>query len=157
MLFLSIKKWQTDHKKLSTYMFLLSICGKIFERLMYNRLYEYLSKSLQGNLVLIQGIRVSISYYLLLMTCINLQTMILKLGLSFLTYLKAFDKHWHKGLISQLKQNRVAGNLLNTSANFLKDTKQKVVLNGQHSTWVNVEAGVLQSAILGPQLFLIYV
>ena len=53
-------------------MFLLSICGKIFERLMYNRLYEYLSKSLQGNLVLIQGIRVSISYYLLLMTCINL-------------------------------------------------------------------------------------
>ena len=72
MLFLSIKKWQTDHKKLSTYMFLLSICGKIFERLMYNRLYEYLSKSLQGNLVLIQGIRVSISYYLLLMTCINL-------------------------------------------------------------------------------------
>ena len=41
--------------------------------------------------------------------------------------------------------------------NFLKDRKQKVVLSGKHSTWVNVEAGVPQGSILGLLLFLMYI
>ena len=41
--------------------------------------------------------------------------------------------------------------------NFIKDRKQSVVLNGQNSTWVNVEAGVLEGSILGLLLFLIYI
>ena len=40
---------------------------------------------------------------------------------------------------------------------FLKDWKQKVVLNGQNSSWSNVEAGVPQGTILAPLLFLIYI
>ena len=66
----------------------------------------------------------------------------------FLDISKAFDKVWHKGLIYKLKQNRVAGNLLNTVTDFLKDRKQRVLLNGQNSTWVNVEAGVPQVQFL---------
>ena len=51
----------------------------------------------------------------------------------------------------------MAGNFLNTLANFLKDRKQRVVLNGKNSTWVSVEAGVPQGSILALLLFLIYV
>ena len=50
----------------------------------------------------------------------------------------------------------VAGNLLKTLADFLKDRQQRVVLNGQNSTWVNAEAGAPQGSILGPLHFLIY-
>ena len=41
--------------------------------------------------------------------------------------------------------------------NFLKDRKQRVFLNGQKSTWVNVEAGNPQGSILRPLLFSIYI
>ena len=36
----------------------------------------------------------------------------------------------------------VVGDLLDTLANFLKERKQRVVLNGQYSKWTNVEAGI---------------
>ena len=74
----------------------------------------------------------------------------------FLDISIAFDKVWHNGLIYKLKQNGVAGDLLDTLTNFLKERKQRVVLNGQYSVKANVEAGVPQGSILGLLLFLIY-
>ena len=47
--------------------------------------------------------------------------------------------------------------LLNILIDFVKETKQRVVLNGQHSKWSNISAGVQQGSILGPFLFLIYI
>ena len=75
----------------------------------------------------------------------------------FLNLSKAFDKVWHNGLIYKQKKNGLAGDLLDTLTNFLKEKKQRVVLNGQYSTWTNVEAGVPQGSILGLLLFLIYI
>ena len=75
----------------------------------------------------------------------------------FLDISKAFDKVWHKGLLFKLSQNGISGNLLDLLSSFLSDRKQRVLLNGQTSEWRNVTAGVPQSSILGPLLFLIYI
>ena len=53
--------------------------------------------------------------------------------------------------------NGISGNLLETLIDFLKDRKQRVVLNGKNSSWANVRAGVSQGSILSPLLFLIYI
>ena len=44
---------------------------------------------------------------------------------------KTFGKILHKGLIFELKQNRMADNFLNTLTHFPKEIKEEVVLNGQ--------------------------
>ena len=75
----------------------------------------------------------------------------------FLDISKAFDKVWHKGLIHKLKQNGIGGPLLKLLTDFLKSRKQRVVLNGQYSSWSDVLAGVPQRSILGLLLFLIYI
>ena len=78
----------------------------------------------------------------------------------FLDVSKAFDKVWHDGLIYliyKLKQNGIKDKLLCLLIDFLKNRQQRVVLNGQFSSWTKVNAGVPQGSILGPLLFLFYI
>ena len=53
--------------------------------------------------------------------------------------------------------NGISGNLLKFLRDFLSERRQRVILNGQASTWTNVTAEVPQDSILGPLLFLIYI
>ena len=66
---------------------------------------------------------------------------------------KLFDKVWREGIIFKVKQNGISGELLNLFCDFLRNRNQRVILNGQVSTWTNVNAGVLQGSILGPLYF----
>ena len=62
----------------------------------------------------------------------------------------------HDGVIFKLIQNVISANLLNLR-DFLRERRQRVVLDGQVTTLSNVIAGVRQGSILGPFLFLIYI
>ena len=75
----------------------------------------------------------------------------------YLDMSKAFDKVWHEGLIFKLKQNGIEGKLLSLFENYLKNRKQRVVINGSESSWGDINAGVTQDSVLGPLLFLVYI
>ena len=60
----------------------------------------------------------------------------------FLDISKAFDKVWHDGLIFKLQENGISFNLLKVLKHFLTNRNQRVVLNGQSSSWTNVKWAV---------------
>ena len=103
-----------------------------------------------GNSCINQLLAITHEIYKSFDACLDVTAVVLDIS-------KVFDKVWHQGLLYKLKQNSISGNLLETLTDFLKDRKQRVVLNGQNSSWANVEAGVPQGSVLSPLLFLIYI
>ena len=134
---------------------LLPIIGKIFERLLYNQMFEFFigndlisqnqSGFIPGDSCINQLLAITHEIYKSFDACLDIRAV------------KAFDKVWHQGLPYKLKQKDISSNLLETLTDFLKDRKQRVALNGQNSSWANIEAGVPQGSILVPLLFLIYI
>ena len=139
---------------------LLPIFGKIFERIIYNNIFEYLTtnKLISDNQ---SGFKPGDSCVGQLLSITHEIYHSLDNGLEvrgvFLDISKAFDKVWHERLILKLNQYGISENLLRLIKCFLKHRKQRVALNGQTSSWTNVLAGVPQGSILGPLFFLIYI
>ena len=65
----------------------------------------------------------------------------------FLDIYKAFDKVWHDGLIFKLHQNGICSEIIIILQDFLSNRKQRVVLNGQCSSWADIHLGVPQGSI----------
>ena len=141
-------------------MSLLPIAGKIFERILYNNMFDFFSKNhlisrnqsgfKPGGSCINQLLSITHEIYKSFDDGLDVRGV-------FLNISKAFDKAWHKDLLYKVKQNDISGNLLDTITGFLNFRKQSVVLNGQLSSWTSIEAGVPQESILGPLLFLIYI
>ena len=64
---------------------------------------------------------------------------------------------WHEGLLFMLRSMGISGELYNLFGNYLSNRFQRVILNGQTSSWRPVIAGVPQGTIVGPLLFLVYI
>ena len=79
-----------------------------------------------------------------------------QIAMVFLDISKAFDKVWHDGLLFKLDSNGVKGKLLKLIKSYLGDRKQRVVLNGSVSEFLNILSGVPQGSILGPLFFLVF-
>ena len=141
---------------------LLPICGKIFEKLIFNSLYAYLvSNNLitknQSGFVPGDSCTNQLSFLINEIHEAFEHPKSLEVRAVFLDISKAFDKVWHEGLIFKLSQNGVCGKLLSFFKSYLSNRKQRVSMNGSYSEFANIESGVPQGSVLGPLLFLVYI
>ena len=153
---------KNDERNIKSYhpVSLLPFFGKIFEHLLYNQMYSFF---IENNLISLNqsGFRQGDSSINQLISTTHEIYRSMDQGYEvrgvFLDISIAFDKVWYRGLLHKLKENRIDGPLLNVLEDLLSSRKQIVVLNGQHSSWNDVIAGVPQVSILGPILFLTYI
>ena len=96
-----------------------------------------------------------------IMLCLERWTQILDDGKSvdvaFFDYSKAFDKVSHRLLLIKLKAYGFDGKLLVWIEAWLTDRKQRVVVGGAKSSWLEVVSGTTQGTVLGFLLFLVYI
>ena len=139
---------------------LTSVVVKTLERLIHKHIMKYLIdfQLLNDNQ---HGFRPSRSCVTQLLQLVHEWLQALdKLGsidAVFLDFAKAFDKVSHAHLLYKLECNGIKGQILTWLRDFLTSRKQRVVIEGQASDWLNLTSGVPQGSILGPLLFLVYI
>ena len=133
---------------------------KIFERLMCDKLIEYISEIGVWNENQ-HGFRKGYSCLSQLMEHHQRIVDILEDGdavdIVYLDFCKAFDKVDHKILLEKLSSIGVAGSVLLLIGSFLIGRRQAVVVDGYRSEYEEVGSGVPQGSVLGPLLFLIHI
>ena len=138
----------------------LTTLSKIFERVMYKRVFDFLN----DHDVLYDkqfGFRRKHSTHMALMVLIDklincIQNGEFVIGV-FLDFSKAFDTVNHDILLRKLDHVGIRGVALQWFISYLSNRKQFVTYNGVQSSMKTMRCGVPQGSILGPLLFLVYV
>ena len=139
---------------------MLPFLSRVFEKLIYNQLYDYLDK----NRLLfskLSGFRSLHSVVTCLLNCTNDWYINMDksqyTAMVFIDFKNAFYTVDHEILLKKLTKYGIIG-LKNTwFASYLENRMQFCRVNGVPSKVININCGVPQGSCFGPLLFLIYI
>ena len=150
------KKYTSNYRPIS----LTSVVCKVLESLIRNTIMTHLC---ENNLIhnTQHGFMRRKSCLTNLLYCMEEVTRTLDDGNSidilYLDFAKAFDKVQHQRLLAKLQALNITGEIYGWIRAWLNGRKQRVVLNGIASDWIDVLCSVGQGTVLGPILFVIYI
>ena len=139
---------------------LLFVVSKVFEKLVKNRIVDYLEKCClfsdfrdgfrssrpTADILTVVSDRISRAFNK------SVATRAAALDIS-----KDFDRVWHAGLPHKRKSYGISGQIFALISSFLSNRRLRVVLNGKSSQEYPVNAGIPQGSIHVPTLFLLYI
>ena len=138
----------------------LAIFGKIFEKIIYSRLYSFINSQNilyenQYGFLKQHSTNHAINY-----SVTHVQKLIREknhvLGI-FIDLSKAFDTISHEKLLYKLDKYGIRGNAHSLIGSYLSNRKQYVSVLGESSDELPVVFSVPQGSVLGPLLFIIYI
>ena len=136
---------------------ILPALSKVFERLMFYQINEYMNDKLS---IFLCGFRKEMSAQNCLLFMVEKWRRHLdkydKAGVLLTDLSKAFDCLWHDLLVAKLHAYGFDYQSLKLIYSYINDRFQRVRINASFSSWIKIIFGVPQRSILGPPLFNIY-
>ena len=136
----------------------LPLLSKVFERLLYDQLSDYLEKYLN---TLLCGFRKTHSTQHALFKLLQAWQEELDksgfVGTILMDLSKAYDCLPHDLLVAKLEVYDIDKTGLNLIYNYLSNCKQRTKINSWYSDWYDIVRGVPQGSILGPLLFNLFI
>ena len=138
----------------------IPIVAKVFERIVYDQLYEYL---IENNLLSSRqsGFRSLHSTVTALLEATDSWAYDIDAGnvnaVVFLDLKKAFDTVDHSILLSKMEKYGLSGSTLSWFQSYLNQRKQRCFVNGSLSSCCSLSCGIPQGTMLGPLLFILYI